>query len=193
MRYSRMMDGQGGWDYDPGGFNQEPDPQTIDAIVSEPMPAAPKVATEPPAQTDGSEPGPARNPEPAQQGNPVAAMAPVPPAVPSAIAGVKESEATGGVKGSFGQAGEAGFSRRFGSPAAWYKGAGQSDPSVMADIANKGRGILGRKNAGAGVGGGVTVPVVGAPSQGASSGNSVDEFWDRVIRETLRKRFGTGV
>lgn len=193
MRFSRIFDEGGGWDS--GTFEPEERGPGVDLGGGTEAPAAPTAPSAPPpeAPTGGDEPGPSNNPEPPQQGNPNPPGPPVPPAVPSAVQGIEQSESTGGVRGSFGQAGDAGFSKRFGSPASWFKGAGQkggASAGVMAELANKGRGILGRGRAGASAGGGVTVPNVAGPSEGAVSGGANDEQWQRILAEVLNQRFG---
>lgn len=185
MRFSRLFDAEGGYDTAPE------DPTSGDLAGSTTEPDAVPLAASTMTPTAGTEPGPASNPQPPQTGNPPPPSPPVPPAVPSAVQGIGQSEATGGVRGSFGQAGTTGFTKRFGTPAAWFKGAGEKPKTgFMNELANKGRGILGRQSAGSSAGGGVTVPVVQGPSAGTESGGPNDEQWQRILAEVLKQRFG---
>ncbi len=193
MRATRIMDDGGGWDTWVDQLDQQ---GTGDAPTQEPTaPTAPAPSTMEtvPMPTGGDKPGPAPSPEPPQSGNPAPPTPPVPPAVPSAVQGIQGSEATGGVRGTFAQAGDAGFSKRFGTPASWFKGAGQkggASSGIFSELANKGRGILARGSAGSGAGGGTTVPVVQGPSAGAVGGGANDEQWQRILAEVLKQRFG---
>lgn len=137
-----------------------------------------------------SDPGPGPNGNPAPQGgNPPAPQGP-PPAVVSSVPGVKGSETTGGVQGSFAQAGDAGFSKRFGLPAAWFKGGPTA--GLAREASNKGRGVLSKGQAGQ-VSGGygaetVANPGVG-PSLGGEGGGKNDEEFQRMLRAVLQNRF----
>lgn len=193
MRASRIMDDGGGWDTWVDRLGEDPNAGVDLGTPAPSAPTAPSAPAAPDAPTGGQDPGPVSQPEPPARGNPTPPAPPVPPAVPSAVQGVKESAATGGVQGSFAQAGDAGFSRRFGTPASWFKGAGQkggASAGILSELANKGRGILGRQGAGSSAGGGTSVPVVQGPSAGAVSGGQNDEQWQRILAEVLKQRFG---
>lgn len=127
-------------------------------------------------------PGPEPNPNPNPQGNPPPAP-PGPP--PSAIQGVQASDVTGGVQGSFAQAGSGDFQRRFGNtgPAAWFRNAARGPggpPGQDRRATTQGGAVLG---------GGVapTGPDAGA-AEGPGGGQ--DAEWERFMREVQRQRFG---
>jgi len=114
---------------------------------------------------------------------------PPPPATPSAIPGLTASDATGGIQGSFGQAGSSDFSRKFGLPAAWFRGGPTAGLGLEA--ANRGRvGIGGDRSAlVGGGGGGESVANVAGPSVGLEGGNKNDEEFQRIIQAVMRNRF----
>ena len=189
MRQTRIYDEMGGF--------QELDPienigRTVDlGAGAEPAPAPGGVLAAPvPAEPPSADPGPGPNGNPAPQGgNPPAPQGP-PPAVVSSVPGIKASEATGGVQGSFGQAGSSQFSKRFGLPAAWFKGGPTA--GLAREASNRGREVLGRDRAGS-VGGGYGAETVGVapvgPSMGGEGGGKSDEEWQRIIQAALRNRF----
>jgi hypothetical protein len=109
--------------------------------------------------------------------------------VVSSVPGIQASEATGGVQGSFGQAGDAGFSKRFGQPASWFKGGPTA--GLGHERANVGRDLLGKIGAGGGVGG-TTVSNAVSPSQGSEGGGENDEEFQRMLRAVMAQRFGAG-
>lgn len=155
-------------------------------------PSAPPV--QPPGQTDGVTPGPSENPGQGQGGPPPDAGGP-PPAMASAVSGVQGSEATGGVQGSFGQAGSADFAKRFGGsgPANWFRNASRAGavgasgaPGGMNPNAGRGNTAVG------GTTGGGSVQTIPEPSMGPSSGSAGDEEWQRFMQQVLKNRFGGG-
>lgn len=164
--------------------------QALNAGTSEP--AAPVAGPAPTMQeppTTDPKPGPVDKPAP-QVGSPAISPEPPPPAVVSSVPGVRGSETTGGVQGSFGQAGSAGFSKRFGLPAAWFKGGPSA--GLAREGANVGRGVLSKGSVGGGVGGfGAEVAPVApvGPSQGTEGGGKNDEEWQRILQAALRNRF----
>lgn len=193
MRISRIFDGEGSFDIPADYGMPREDQQTPTAPAGSPTPSAPSAPAEPPPATGGQTPGPTTPSRP-PTGNPAPPMPPVPPAVPSAVQGIKESQATGGVQGSFAQAGSAGLSKRFGSPAAWFRGAGDPNQraavqALGADLANRGRTVLGKGSAGASSGGSV-VPVNNGPSLDAVADDKQNIDWQRLIQEVMKQRFG---
>lgn len=191
MRMSRIYDMDGytdveaGTGYDPetGQNWNDPGPDAPSAPAAPAGPAAP-----PEAPSEDPKPGPNNSPAP-QGGNPPAPQPP-PPAVVSSVPGIKGSEETGGVQGSFEQAGSAGFSKRFGLPAAWFKGG--PTMGLAREASNKGRAVLGKDRAGT-VSGSYGAETVGAapagPSSGAQGGGKNDEEWQRLMRAVLQNRF----
>lgn len=193
LRFSRIFEGDGTYDNLPEGRGVDLGGNQDVGAGNDPAPAptAPSAPSEPPPQTGGSEPGPATPPSP-PRGNPIPPAPPVPPAVPSAVQGVQQSEATGGVRGTFAQAGSSGLTKRFGSPAAWFRGA-QSNPAgaqaLMAEVANRGRGVLGRQSSGSNTGGSV-VPVSSGPSLDPMANDKQNIDWQRLLAEVMKQRFG---
>jgi len=102
------------------------------------------------------------------------------------VPGIQGSEATGGVQGSFGQAGTGGFSKRFGAPAAWFKGGPSA--GLAREAANRGRVGAGG-DAAALSGGGEISPVLAGPSSGLEGGGKNDEEWQRILQAVMAKRF----
>jgi hypothetical protein len=186
MINSRLYDERGGWGQDEirDPIVNEPAPDAGATTTSEPAPAPAPAPTEDPA------PGPVSSPAP-QGGNPPRPR-PTPPAVVSSVPGVQASDVTGGVQGSFGQAGTAGFSRRFGMPAAWFRGGPTA--GLAREAGNRGRGILGRERAGqvSGGYGAETVANLAGPSLGEQGGGKNDEEWQRILQAAMRNRFGRG-
>jgi hypothetical protein len=193
MRMNRIYD-MDGWtdvpaDNADAGLGKEPEPAPAPAAGS-PEPSKGTIETAPSPSQD-PKPGPNNNPAP-QGGNPPAQQPP-PPAVVSSVPGIKGSEATGGVQGSFEQAGTGGFNRRFGLPAAWFKGGPTA--GLAREASNKGRSLLGKERAGQ-VSGGFGAETVGVsptgPSQGLEGGGKNDEEWQRLIAQVLKSRFSRG-
>ena len=190
MRMSRIYDMDGytdveagtGYDTQTGERWTDPGPDAPDAPTAPTGPEAPSAPSEDP------QPGPNNNPAP-QGGNPPAPQPP-PPAVVSSVPGIKGSETTGGVQGSFEQAGSAGFSKRFGLPAAWFKGGPTA--GLAREASNRGREVLGKDRAGQ-VSGSYGAETVSAapvgPSAGGEGGGKNDEEWQRLIAAVLKNRF----
>jgi hypothetical protein len=164
-----------------GGGGELPPPEA-------PPPEAPPPAAPPTEQPPAEQPAPPPAPRP---------LGP-PPATPtggaagqtgqSAVGGVQASDVTGGVQGTFGQAGTADFSRRFGSsgqdaPATWFRR--QANPGANAQ-ANLNR-VTGGQTAG---GQGPAAPAI-ANSEDAG-GSPQDEEWQRFMNSVMAQRFGVG-
>ena len=131
----------------------------------------------PPVNPPDPPPGPSPNPEETPEGPPPQAPQGPPQ---SAISGVSSSDVTGGVQGSFGQAGTADFSRRFGTgqgPANWFRNA-----------ASQGRPIDTRRatTAGGSLAGGAPTP----PPLAGGQPDGQDAEWQRFMQEVTRQRFG---
>lgn len=186
MRMSRIYDMDGYTDVEAGNdpVYNEPAPEA----APEPSAPASGMESQPSAPSEDPKPGPVDRPAP-QEGRPPAPQPP-PPAVVSSVPGIKGSEATGGVQGSFGQAGDAGFSKRFGLPAAWFKGGPTA--GLAREASNRGRQVLGKDRAGT-VSGSYGAETVGAapagPSSGGEGGGKNDEEWQRLMQAVLKNRF----
>jgi hypothetical protein len=145
-------------------------------------PGNPPPPPPPPGGPPDPPPGPEPNPNP-NPGGPPPQVEPGPP--PSAIHGVQSSDVTGGVQGSFGQAGTSEFSRRFGTgagPANWFRNVGRgpaSAPGQSRDATTRGGAVLG---------GGVAPVAPDIPGDGPGGGQ--DAEWQRFMREVQRQRFG---
>jgi hypothetical protein len=176
-----------------GQYQQEYFGETMDGLA----PATP--GPEPPSS--GDSPGPVSTPNEGQNGTPPQPQnsnppprptpPPPPPAIASTIEGVEGSSETGGVRGSFGQAGTRGFQRRFGGegPAQWYRRTlSQMSPGVArqarARAASRGGGISG------GVGQSTPQPIVGGV-EGDVGGKQGDADMQRLMAEALRRMFGS--
>lgn len=154
-----------------------------------PSGAAPTAGPETPAET----PGPNGSPQGGQGGPPPVTPPSTPPITGQTgqAAGVLGSETTGGVQGSFAQAGTSDFAKRFGgdSPAVWFRNA-NTKGAVAPGGPNAGRANVG------GVGNvGSAIPsetAMGGPSLGGEGGGKNDEEWQRFIAEVARLRFGQG-
>lgn len=141
----------------------------------------------PPPPPPTPPPGPETNPEPLTEGPPPQVQ-PGPPQ--SALEGVNASDVTGGVQGSFGQAGTSGFSRRFGTgqgPASWFRNisrgrpeGGRTNPVVQGyrDATTRGGSVIG---------GAAPPPPMGGEEM---AGGGQDAEWQRFMREVTRQRFG---
>lgn len=135
----------------------------------------------PPVNPPDPPPGPSPNPEEPPEGTPPPAPQGPPP---SAISGVQASDVTGGVEGSFGQAGTADFSRRFGTgqgPANWFR-----------NLSSQGRGpidIRRATTAGGSVVGSAARPAP-PPLGTEKAGGGQDAEWQRFMNEVTRQRFG---
>lgn len=135
----------------------------------------------PPVNPPDPPPGPAPNPETNPEGPPPEAA---PGPSQSAMGGINASDTTGGVQGSFGQAGTADFSRRFGTgqgPASWFR-----------NLSSQGRGPIDSRRAttagGSVAGGGAPAPAPMDVASGQPDGQ--DPEWQRFMQEVTRKRFG---
>jgi hypothetical protein len=172
------------------------------------QPAGPSAPA--PAPTEAQTPGPVETPNEGQTSEPPRrawrnrAPAPPPPAntpppAASAVQGVEGSGETGGVRGSFRQAGTAGFQRRFGgnAPALWYR---RSLEQMTPDVARDARGFSGGRSGS--ISGG-TASSAGSPTAdlgGAnlpsgddpSGGRPGDADMQRLLAEALRRMFGSG-
>lgn len=190
MRFNRLYDDDGGFqNYETEFGNMGGNNDAFEQAPSDSGPAAPSPSEPSPSSpSEDPKPGPNNNPAP-QGGNPPAPQPP-PPAVVSSVPGVKGSEATGGVQGSFEQAGSAGFSKRFGLPAAWFKGGPTA--GLAREASNRGRTVLGKDRAGQ-VSGSYGAETVNAaptgPSMGGEGGGKNDEEWQRLIAAALKNRF----
>jgi hypothetical protein len=110
--------------------------------------------------------------------------------VVSSVPGIQASDTTGGVQGSYQQAGTGDFGRVFGGePAEWFRGGPRAE--LARERSNVGRDLLGRVEAGGGVGGSTSVNPV-APSLGEVGGGENDEEFQRVLQEVMRQRFNEG-
>lgn len=166
--------------------------------------AAAAAAPVPPPETGGGAPAPA--PEPGGgggQGGSAPAPPPPPvstphgntnynptPSAPTAVQGVQSSDVTGGVQGSFGQAGTAGFANRFGSadnaPATWFRrNASMAQPGGQGDfmkrIATSGSGS-GAQTSGGGSGAAIDANL-------GVGGQPGDEDWQRFMQAVIQQRF----
>ncbi len=155
-------------------------------------PSAPAAPAAP--STPVSTPGPAQNPQGQQQGAPAPTNRPTPPAVASAVEGLVGSEATGGLRGTFQQAGTRGFAQKFGgeNPAVWFRKFAQEGkaPAGMNKQLLSDRGATTRGGASAGG----AIPQVssiadGSGVIGAQNGGN-DEEWQRFMRAVNAQRFG---
>lgn len=186
MRFSRIFDGDGGYREEPAN-----DPSSTGANAPSEGGAVPTGGggtPEPaPAPTGGAKPGPIETPAPAG-GSPAPQAPAVPPAVVSSVPGITGSETTGGVQGSFGQAGSSDFSKRFGLPAAWFKTGPTA--GLGREAANAGRGVLGKGGAGSIGGGSEVVQNVQGPTAGLEAGGGKnDEEWQRILQAVMKQRF----
>lgn len=140
-----------------------------------PPPPAPGPVDPPPGPEPNPNPNPQGNPNPAPKGPP-----------PSAIEGVAASDVTGGVQGSFGQAGTSNFSQRFGSqgPAAWFRNPGRRAEAGGAIAPDRGA-----TTRGGAITSGALPPSV--PESGGAPGRGGDDAeWQRFMQEVTRQRFG---
>lgn len=108
---------------------------------------------------------------------------------PTAVQGLQASAETGGVQGSFGQAGTSNFSQRFGSqePATWYRrqaGVGQGSPEFQSRLASM-RG--GAQAAGGDTGG--AQAAINASLGESAGGRPQDEEWQRFMQAVQQQRF----
>lgn len=133
----------------------------------------------PPVNPPDPPPGPAPNPETNPEGPPPEAA---PGPSQSAMGGINASDTTGGVQGSFGQAGTADFSRRFGTgqgPANWFRN----------QAASGARGQIDPRRAttqGGSLAGGAPTP----PPLAGGQPDGQDAEWQRFMQEVTRQRFG---
>lgn len=191
MRFSRLYDAEGGFSEQPA--NDEPSRLELLQSGAGSEPPAPNVggsAAPPPSAAPSADPAPGPNANPAPQGGRPEPPQPPPPAVVSSVPGIKGSETTGGVQGSFAQAGSSEFSKRFGAPAAWFRGGPTA--GLAREAGNSGRAVLGKERAGQ-VSGGYGAETVGnaplGPSLGEEGGGKNDEEWQRLIQAVLKNRF----
>lgn len=150
-----------------------------------------------PAPTDGQAPGPVSTPNENQGGEPRPPRPtppPPPPVASSNMPDVRGSAATGGVQGSFAQAGTRGFQQRFGgnAPALWFRRAlGAATPDVQ-------RSMIGARSGGTTAG--AAGPTPGQPTgidafgggEGEPGGRPGDLEYQRFIQEVLSKMFRRG-
>jgi len=182
MRFSRIFDGEGG--YADTGVDSELEDKQAGVPQDEPLQNAGGMQSSPEAPSADPAPGPNSNPSP--QGGNAQPPSPPPPAVVSSVPGIAGSDVTGGVQGSFAQAGSgSNFSRRFGSPANWFQAA--SKPSAGGDrFSNRDATTRGTSVSG----GGETVQNLAGPSTGEVGGGPNDEEFQRILRAVLAQRFG---
>jgi len=179
MRFSRLYDADGGYRESPA---DDPAPRQDETAGS--APGAP--ADVAPAPSADPKPGPNTNPAP--QGGVTPPPSAPPPAIASSIPGIAGSEATGGVQGSFAQAGTGGFNKRFGLPAAWFKGGPSA--GLAREAANRGRVGAGGQGFNPGIAAGAeTVASVAGPSTGSVGGGQNDEEFQRLLKQVLQNRF----
>ena len=187
-------------------FYQQPTagPAPAPAPTSAPEPVAP--GPDPaPAQDQGGLPEPnpqdeinarrlAGRPEPGAPPNPGVGPPPPPPTLQGAAQG---SEATGGVQGSFAQAGTSGFNRRFGgnSPALWYRQnldtLGGSPTSNRASGRQRNAQVAARSG---GAGGG-SLPAPNSAAGGDFGGedpNNAGMDWEQFLKSVQGNMFGGG-
>lgn len=170
------------------------DPSNTGANAPDPESPSPAPQQAPQApETPVNTPGPANNPQAGQAGPP-------PPSPPPALAtgqgaGLVGSETTGGLKGSFAQAGDADFARRFGgdSPAVWFRNFGREGqrgrgPGTIMPGDNRNATTRGGGQSGG------AIPAVSAippgPQGGPEGGGKQDEEWQRFMRSVIQQRFG---
>lgn len=186
------------------------DEQAIDRRIERELDSRPGAAqsTTPPAPTGGQTPGPVETPGAGQTDEPPRrawrnrAPAPPPPAATpppraSAVEGVEGSAETGGVRGSFRQAGTSGFQKRFGggAPALWYR---RTLEQMTPDVARGARGFAGGRSGS--IAGGTapvspTADLAGANFSGEGGdrgGRPGDADMQRLLAEALRRMFGSG-
>lgn len=126
--------------------------EALEDIPDDPFPGPGPGPAPAPAPDPEPAPGPAPAPGDDQTGDPVRPPrnrpVPPPPPPPTAVEGVEASDVTGGVRGSFGQAGTREFSQRFGTgrPADWYRRTNASlgpDVRQQQQVARSGGGATG--------------------------------------------------
>lgn len=155
-----------------------------------------------PPPSSGETPGPTSSPGGQQQGDPQAPPPPppppspspppprTPPAIGSTIQDVEGSTETGGVRGSFAQAGTADFNRRFGgnAPALWYRRTLENLGAPTLRQAQTSR---------SGGGGGAVTPAPSAAGVGGTDdevgGRPGDQDWQRFMAQVRRNMFGEGI
>jgi len=181
MRFSRIYDADGGYREEQADSFTPKQEQQASAETGAPSLPAPQ-----PAPSEDPKPGPNTNPAP--QGGVTPPPSAPPPAIASSIPGIAGSEATGGVQGSFAQAGTGGFNKRFGLPAAWFKGGPSA--GLARESANRGRVGAGGQGFNPGIAAGAeTVASVSGPSTGSVGGGQNDEEFQRLLKQVLQNRF----
>jgi len=187
MRFSRIFDGEGG--YADTGVDSELEDKQAGVPQDEPLQNAGGMQSSPEAPSADPAPGPNSNPSP--QGGNAQPPSPPPPAVVSSVPGIAGSDVTGGVQGSFAQAGSgSNFSRRFGSPANWFQAATKPMRGGSNDTANRFGDRTATTRGSSLAGSGEMVQSLAGPSTGEVGGGPNDEEFQRILQAVLAQRFG---
>jgi hypothetical protein len=198
MRYSAIYDDEfavGGGEAKTYGPRVE---STAEAEAPNDPPAGPAPDASPaPVETPVNTPGPSQAPQGNQGGPPEPTNPPGPPALATGQgAGLQGSDVTGGLQGTFDQAGTAKFAQKFGgiNPAVWFRNfVREGAPGLQGSI--PGQSSRAATTRGGGASGGA-IPTVSAvaqgPEGGMEGGGTQDEEWQRFMRAVLQSRFGRG-
>ena len=179
---------------EPESFGDYTDPVYNDP-GGQPAAPAPGPAPGPTQPPPVEEPAPGPEPAPAvdQTGVPgrVRRNRTLPPAPPpTPVPGVQASDTTGGVQGSFAQAGTRGFGQRFGTqaPALWYRrnleSLGGHETFQQQQSARSGGGVQGTS---------IPAPSSEAGDEGDSiGGRPGDQDYQRLLRQVMDNMFKQG-
>ena len=163
-------------------FYQQPQPEAAPAPTGAPAPAPAPI-------TEAPQPGPASAPAEDQTGPPISPPKPPPPPppAPTGIEGVQGSDVTGGVRGSFAQAGTGGFNQRFGTnqPAQWYR-------QNLEQLGGASSLREQQSNRSGGGGGGVPAPTTGVDDFGGQDPDEQGMKWEQFLRRVQGNMFGQG-